>query len=337
MSGQPRISYIDTSKAIAIFLVILGHVVDVGTPMKTGLYTFHMPLFFMLTGMTYKWLSDKSWQTIKARLVRYAGALLIPYVIFALFYSKLTYSNIAFIGYSSWHALKLAGSLSSLWFLMALFMSHVYLLLLHKVLPRQIITTPIALSIIALFLLVVGAYLPYGGKYGYPWMTNVAFVGAAFIMIGLLLHKMFDYYAGLNIAWRLGAFLVATILFVVTIPFNHPSPGYVLMADGLYGNVALFAVIAILGATAVIMFSQISDVILSRCTPLMWIGKNTLGIFLVHKFFINGAHIITNKMGMDYNNVTIACILSVMVLLVSCIVVTVINRFVPFLLHYEKR
>lgn len=336
MSGQPRISYIDTSKAIAIYLVILGHVVDVGTPLKTGLYTFHMPLFFMLTGMTYKWPFDKSWQTIKARMVRYAGTLLIPYVLFALFYSKLTYPNLAFIGYSSWHTIKLAGSLSSLWFLMALFMSHVYLLLLHKVLPKQIITLPFAMSITALLLLIIVVFLPYGGKYGYPLMTNVAFVGAAFIMIGLLLRKMFDYYGGLNVAWRLSAFLVAIILFVVTIPLNHPMPGYVLMADGLYGNVALFAVTAILGGTAVIMFSQISDVLLSHCTSLMWIGRNTLGIFLVHKFFINGAHIITNKMGLDYNNVIIACILSVMVLLVSCIVVMVINRYIPFLLHYEK-
>lgn len=336
MSGQPRISYIDTSKAIAIFLVILGHVVDVGTPMKTVLYTFHMPLFFMLTGMTYKWPLDKSWQTIKVRLVRYAGVLLIPYVLFALFYSKLTYSNIVFIIYSSWHTIKLAGSLSSLWFLMALFMSHIYLLFLFKVLPKQIITTPVALSIMALLLLVIGVFLPYGGKYGYPLMTNVAFVGAAFVLIGFLLRKIYGY-SELNIAWRVSAFLVATILFIVIIPFNHPSPGYVLMADGLYGNVVLFAVTAILGATAVIMFSQITDVLLSRCTLMMWIGKNTLGIFLVHKFFISGAHTITNKMGMDYNNITIACILSVMVLLISCIAVMAINRFVPFLLHYEKR
>lgn len=337
MNGQPRISYVDIAKAIAIYLVILGHVVSVGTPIKTILYTFHMPLFFILTGMTYKWPSNGSWQSIKERLYRHVGVLLIPYLIFALFYSKLTFPNLAYIGYSSWKTLRLAGSLSSLWFLMALFMSHVYLLIVYKLLPKKHEENTLVLLIIAIVLLVIGVLLPYGGKYGYPWMTNVAFVGSAFILFGKLLRKLVNKFSDLNIACRLIAFVVTLILFIVAIPVNHPSPGYVLMADGLMGNVFFFAVTALLGSASVIMFSQVTDPLLSRLTFFLWIGKNTLGIFLVHKFIVGGAQMIINNMGCDYDNVAIACTTSVAVLLVSSVVVMLINKFAPFLLHYEKR
>ena len=337
MSEQSRVTYIDIAKALAIFLVILGHVVNVGTPVKTILYTFHMPLFFILTGMTYKWPSNGSWHFIKERLARNVGVLLIPYLLFALFYSKLTFSNLAYIGYSSWKTLRMAGSLSSLWFLMALFMSHMYLLIVFKLLPKKYEENMLLLLLIAIVLLTIGVFLPYGGKYGYPWMTNVAFVGSAFILFGKLIRKLVNRFSDMNIAWRLFAFVVTLILFLVMIPVNHPSPGYVLMADGLYGNATIFAVTAFLGSVSVIMFSQISDVLFSRQSFVLWIGKNTLGIFLIHKFIVGGAQTIINNIGYDYNNVAIACATSVIVLMVSCVIVMLINKFVPFLLHYEKR
>lgn len=337
MSEQSRVTYIDLAKAIGIYLVILGHVVNVGTPVKTILYTFHMPLFFILTGMTYRWPSNSGWQSIKERLFRNAGVLLIPYLFFALIYSKLTFPNLALISYSSWKTMRMAGTLSSLWFLMALFMSHVYLLFVFKLLPKKHEENTLLLLIIAIVLLTIGVFLPYGGKYGYPWMTNVAFVGSAFILFGKLLRKLVNRFSEMNIACRLFALVVTLILFIVMIPVNHPSPGYVLMADGIYDNAVFFAVTALLGSTSVIMFSQISDVLLSRLSFVLWIGKNTLGIFLIHKFIVGGAQTIIKNMGYNYNNFAIACATSVIVLLVSCVVVMLINKFVPFLLHYEKR
>lgn len=337
MTGQMRFTYIDIAKAIGIYLVILGHVVSGGTPLKTFLYAFHMPLFFILTGMTYRWPSDNNWLTISERLTRYAGRLLIPYILFALIYSELSFPNLVYIGYSSRHTLKLAGALSSLWFLMALFMSHVYLLVLFKVLPKKYISNPFVLLLAAIFLLAIGVLLPHGGKYGYPWMINVAFVGSVFILIGILLCRWNDKYLKLSLLKKLFILLITVSLFIVTIPINNPSPGYVVMADAHYGNVAIFAMTAIFGSVSVIMFSQIMDVFLSQLSFVMWIGKNTLGIFLVHKFFVSGLKAVLIRMGIDYNNIAIACASSVLVLIISCVVVVAINRFIPFLLHYEKR
>lgn len=45
-----RLTYVDTAKLIAIFLVILGHTKLISSPLFTYLYSFHVPLFFMLFG-----------------------------------------------------------------------------------------------------------------------------------------------------------------------------------------------------------------------------------------------------------------------------------------------
>ena len=53
---RARIELIDIAKAITIFLVILGHTTaNTDTVMyRRVLYSFHMPLFFFLAGMSTK-------------------------------------------------------------------------------------------------------------------------------------------------------------------------------------------------------------------------------------------------------------------------------------------
>ena len=49
---KDRIHYLDIAKGIAMILVILGHTKKlIPTNVVWWLYTFHMPLFFMLSGM----------------------------------------------------------------------------------------------------------------------------------------------------------------------------------------------------------------------------------------------------------------------------------------------
>ncbi|MBQ8345321.1 MAG: acyltransferase family protein, partial [Clostridia bacterium] len=48
-----RISWIDIAKGIAILLVLLGHTIC-PTWMSVYIYSFHMPLLFVLSGYTLK-------------------------------------------------------------------------------------------------------------------------------------------------------------------------------------------------------------------------------------------------------------------------------------------
>ena len=55
---KSRIAWIDIAKAIAIFAMIEGHVVAYGGYARNLIYSFHMPLFFILTGFTIKEVTD---------------------------------------------------------------------------------------------------------------------------------------------------------------------------------------------------------------------------------------------------------------------------------------
>lgn len=53
MNNQ-RILYIDYVKALAMILVIMGHVNFANHDIKAWVYSFHMPVFFFITGFVIK-------------------------------------------------------------------------------------------------------------------------------------------------------------------------------------------------------------------------------------------------------------------------------------------
>lgn len=48
-----RVVWIDYAKAFAMLFVIIGHV-ETGNSLTDWVYSFHMPLFFFLSGLTLK-------------------------------------------------------------------------------------------------------------------------------------------------------------------------------------------------------------------------------------------------------------------------------------------
>ena len=78
--NSARYNWIDWSKSIAIFLVIWGHV-----PMQSEthaiIYSFHMPLFFLISGYLY---NPK--KTIKEELYKNLKILMLPYLIYQLIF-----------------------------------------------------------------------------------------------------------------------------------------------------------------------------------------------------------------------------------------------------------
>lgn len=50
-ANKKRILWIDYAKAFAMFFVVIGHV-NSGNYLTNWIYSFHMPLFFFLSGIT---------------------------------------------------------------------------------------------------------------------------------------------------------------------------------------------------------------------------------------------------------------------------------------------
>ena len=71
---ESRIEWVDTAKLIGIYLVILGHLPLKNIFATNFIFTFHMPLFFFLSGFVEKHRS------VKETAIRSTKNLLVPYI-----------------------------------------------------------------------------------------------------------------------------------------------------------------------------------------------------------------------------------------------------------------
>lgn len=70
---QKRINYIDIAKGIAILFMIIGHVTQRGWK-RNVIFSFHMPLFIICSGIFYK--KDR---TFKEEMIKIIKKLILPY------------------------------------------------------------------------------------------------------------------------------------------------------------------------------------------------------------------------------------------------------------------
>ena len=72
--NKKRVKYFDIARGIAIILMIVGHTLDFGWK-RNLIFSFHMPLFIIISGMFFKE------RDIKSFLVNIIKKLIIPYII----------------------------------------------------------------------------------------------------------------------------------------------------------------------------------------------------------------------------------------------------------------
>lgn len=77
--NEQRIQWIDSARGIGILLVVIGHV-SKSPYLGKFIYSFHMPLFFIISGYLY---NNKKYAQ-KAYIKRKAENILVPYFIFGI-------------------------------------------------------------------------------------------------------------------------------------------------------------------------------------------------------------------------------------------------------------
>ncbi len=286
-----RIELIDIAKAITIFFVILGHTTgNRDTPMyRRLLYAFHMPLFFVLAGMSIRPMAVHGWPGWKAFLRKNILALAVPYLIWAYVYAPFTFDNVPRFLYGSWQALGDAQTLTSLWYLTAFFVARLLTQTVFSLLDKagcQNMTRSCGICAVPMF--AIGFLLPTIQN-GYPWCADVAFVAAGFILLGVALRKPILILAQQK-AWLLGAVFAGslTLLLGGTV-LRGDALELSLMCAGEYGNVFWFLLNSAAGTIGVLALSMLllrfarEGARPFRTAAVSFIGQHTLGIFLLHK------------------------------------------------------
>lgn len=196
-----RKTYIDIAKGIAVILVIMGHCEYTDFRLLVWLYTFHMPLFFIINGL---FISIDKYPTLKEFVKKKAKTLLVPYFILSipvyicsigLETLKMKTINIEimlkkFVGiFIAWRKTPFD---NGMWFILALFLANILVYIILKAINNYKIKNSkrnIALIIISISIFAVGLIITKFIK-GFIWSIDVVPVCASFVMIGYLLNKL---------------------------------------------------------------------------------------------------------------------------------------------------
>lgn len=284
---KERNKTIDNAKGIGIILVIAGHLYTKDSIPFMYIFSFHMPLFFIISG--YLMNADKYSTLIecaKTSFVRYVK----PYFAFCIigFFITLPVNGGDFLGkytltqlttrilYETfWTINPFVFFMGSLWFVIVLFLSIVFGWFLIKKLWKSqwkfymLVVLPIISY--GLYIFQNLSFMPEYAQQSLPLKIASVPVCTMFILLGYELKiRKFEF--------KLSYVTLFTFLaVVVVIPYN----GSVNISIPYFGNMVLFVMNAILGSYTVLSLSSIKF-------PkfIEWFGQNSLIIFATHGVWI---------------------------------------------------
>ncbi|WP_298014468.1 acyltransferase family protein [uncultured Megasphaera sp.] len=276
-----RIDWIDIAKGIAILLVIIGHTNPWGSTTRNFIYSFHMPLFFLLSGYTYRLAENKRdfWIHLRQGIKH----LLLPAVMVAIITVLAQWSMESDFSFSALWALVQRESeafwwaagidmpshpgLGATWFLISMFWSKVLLDGIHLLFPSE------NTGYIYTFLGILGIFLGIRGKW-LPQNFDVTCVVVLFIYLGMLWKK----YAEKVNEHEKFLFFCAVAFWLTCLHFNL----YTELAGRYYPYLAISIVESVFASYAFCCFCK--ALAANRIASLVWrfIGMHTLLIYGTH-------------------------------------------------------
>ena len=131
--SEGRIVWLDAARGIGILLIVAGHILPMTLPISHFIYSFHVPLFFFLSGMVLQTRSVCS-QPFTRFVGKKAGSLLYPYAVFSVLSlaCERVFDSLDRFGGSVPGTVLLLGD-GPLWFLPALFIAEVLFYVIHSI------------------------------------------------------------------------------------------------------------------------------------------------------------------------------------------------------------
>ena len=275
VSQKKRIAWIDIAKGITILTVIWSHSLPFGCLPRNLIFSFHMPLFFILSGFTLK--PAKNVKDLIERTKKDFLRLIVPVILATILVSILAIilrgstisAEIHNIIYKLFWAngVSFADGLPSMgmpWFLVALFISKLLLRILSLLFKSDFELVGMLCGLIGMMLGAKHIWLPFN--------FDMALVCMIFVAGGMLARK----YMSTLLKFRVPIFVLSS-LFVYSMLSQRR---YIEFAGHMYdlgtvieGFAASFIVCIVCNAA-----SSIKVVHKVFC----FIGINTMPIFLVH-------------------------------------------------------
>jgi len=351
--------YLDMVKGIAIILVVLGHSGTINNTINTWLSTFHLPAFFIVSGILMN-AGKENQRPLLSNLKHKAKRLFIPFICFSIGTAFFILKDI-YAGLLGWPVIQelvlktvtLQGY-SVMWFLPALFFAELYVMLLLKAFSRfcrrnALISALLCVVTTALAFLLYGCYKnTVVTSFSAIIVDEIrifvkAFVASAFISYGYLLYDLFslldsgkELSRNKKIGYKFAELLAGVVLIVVNIVI---TPKIQLM-DLNNLNLGALGQYLLLGVTG-----SLGLLLLCRNIPniplLSYYGQNSLIIMCTHvNFYILYVGLVLGQYFAAYmpgNYAVLWCLSSITCgMLLEIPLIFIIKTFFPFVLGKKK-
>lgn len=343
---KQRIEVLDIAKALAIFLVVMGHAVgNLDTPFwRLVIHTFHMPLFFVVAGMVIKPVNISERGTFWAFLKKNFLTIALPYFIWAVIYSQFSYEHLGYILYGSWECMSKAQTTTALWFLPCLFSARIMVELVFRAVGKMQANRQWALAFAGLLFFVVGIALPHTRAelhtdfWGYFWCLDVAMVAAGFMIVGYFLLEPVKRLEQVKTPWiLLGVVTTTALLYAgcdtqVRALMGVEPLGLVAYCFKGLGNIPLMFTNAFSGCALLFFLSVLISRYLFKAGKqfVLFVGQNTIGIFLLHKNFLQEVSVpLFANWGFVSAEMYVALMAAIVAFAFSVLMVKVILRYAP--------
>jgi fucose 4-O-acetylase-like acetyltransferase len=276
INQSKRIVELDFFKGIAIILVVVGHFVLTNWadscdkhPVYTWIYSFHMPLFFFISGylmsLSNRGLSSK---TVKKKTL----ALMLPFLVWSFVLAPLFAGNQVYFSLD-----EFLNPNTKYWFVYLLWFYSIIYYICNSIYKKSVVGGTIMLVIIACSLGVALYYFPCELFSRGLQFLPIYIYGAVAKKVNLQDKSLLD------------NSLILSVLFVL---FVVASLCYMKMESAAFNK--LMKLIASASICSIILYYVRIRAIISidswgkyLTQPIIYAGKNSIVVYLTHFLFLN--------------------------------------------------
>ncbi len=308
-----RLSFIDALRGFGIFCITFGHAKSC-MPLKMYIYSFHVPLFFLISG----YLFNGNKQPIGTYIKKKTMALLVPFLMWDVLSSVIDLLWKADFKETIKAMLTINGELcwnSPIWFLLVLYFTDVLYALIMK------LNDSIYCKLSVLVLSVVAMVL--FSRYQLILKLNLIPYAMVFFTFGNIVKELQDTQPLKRLAAikPLYKILFATPLFVAGYVIGAYLNERIVYTKAVYGNIALCLTAAFCSIIFYyILFKNVDFIANSKL--LVYLGKNSLIIMAMQYLVLRPADFVSKKYFhyhlWDKHNTLKAILLTVAVIAIIC-------------------
>lgn len=332
-----RINYLDVARGLAIILVVLGHIDFGDNYLCKWIYSFHMPLFFIISGYLRNFKKDRT-LNILDEIKHNVKRFLYPYITFSIA-SILIKFIIVFILHKDninefYQMIKLTVALfgyGTLWFLPTIFLADILFLFIHK--QRNY-------RLIFIFILLLSIALTYGIEYasnkysldilyGISYFIDRILIGTCYIYIGYILCIVIN-----KMQLRYKNIFMCISIFLCNILISQMN-GLVDLHYAKLNNQILYYYLAISTSFSILYMLKIFN---AKSQVLEYFGKSSLIIMATHYNFelVRMCQYIYRYLHINMNRYLIDIFFCVVVMIGECVIIYCVNKYFSILINPKK-